>query len=140
MAAWKLWFLIGLGLGIVELLVPAKFLLVALGVCAVLVGIVTWSMDLGTTAQFVWFAVLAAALIPLFIYLWRRRAPVRYPGTAGEVASAPQWGEVISTDPLTIKLRGDRYPARLLHGTAPAPGDEIRVEGFDGITALISKH
>lgn len=139
MAAWKLWIFIGLGLGIAELLVPTKFLLAALGVCALLVGVLTWSIDLGTSAQFALFALVAAALVPLFIYIWRRRAPIRYPGTAGEVGTAPQRGEVVSTEPLTIILRGDRYPARCLEGTGLAAGDEVWVERFDGITALVRK-
>jgi membrane protein implicated in regulation of membrane protease activity len=140
MAAWKLWILFGLFLAVAELLlVPAQFLLIALGVCALLVGMLTWGADLSYSGQLAWFAVLSIVLVPVFVYQWRRRAPVRYAGTAGETQTAPQLAEVIASDPLTVRLRGDRFPAKATDGSQFQIGDEVRVHGFSGITALVTR-
>ena len=140
MATWKLWIVLGLVLAILELLmVPAQFLLIALGVCAILVGVAALITDMGLQAQLAWYAGLAAVLVPVFVYTWRRRAPVRYPGPAGETPSAPQLARVVATDPLTVALRGDRFPAEGPEGTVFEMGEEVRVERFSGITATIRK-
>jgi membrane protein implicated in regulation of membrane protease activity len=140
MDTWKLWIIFGLVLAVAELmLVPAQFLLIALGVCAVLVGVLTWGADLGYSAQLTWFAALSVVLVPLFVFQWRRRAPVRYAGTAGETPTAPQEAEVVGTAPLTVKLQGDRFPARVTDGSEFQVGDTVQVRGFSGITALVSR-
>jgi membrane protein implicated in regulation of membrane protease activity len=140
MAAWKLWIVFGIILAVAELLVlPAQFLLVALGVCALLVGVLTWGADLGYQAQLAWFAGLAVLLVPTFVYVWRQKAPVRYAGTAGETPNAPQLAEVMSLEPLAIRLRGDRFPARITDQATLAVGDQVLVERFDGITAQVRK-
>jgi membrane protein implicated in regulation of membrane protease activity len=140
MAVWKLWILFGLVLAVAELLlVPAQFLLIALGVCAVLVGVLTWGTDMGYSAQLAWYAGFSVVLVPLFVYLWRRRAPVRYAGTAGETQTAPQPAEVVLSDPLTVKLRGDRFPAKATDGSEFQVGEEVQVHGFSGITALVTR-
>lgn len=139
MAIWKLWIVLGVVLAILEVVLPAQFLLVALGVCAILVGLLTWAFDLSHQAQLAWSAGLAIVLVPAFVYLWRRRVPVRYPGTAGEAGSAPQLGKVVSVDPLFVLLHGDRYPADSLDGTELHPGDVVRIEKFSGITASVRK-
>lgn len=140
MAAWKLWIIFGLVLAIAELLlVPTQFLLVALGVCAILVGFMAWGFDLSWTAQLAWFAGLAIVLVPVFVMVWRRKAPIRYAGTAGESQSAPQPAEVIRADPLTIKLRGDEFPAEAADGLVFTAGEKVTVRGFSGITAQIEK-
>jgi membrane protein implicated in regulation of membrane protease activity len=140
MAAWKLWIVLGLLLAVAELLVlPAQFLLVALGVCAILVGVLAWGTDLSYAAQLAWFAGLAIVLVPVFVYVWRRKAPIRYAGTAGESQSAPQQAEVIRADPLLIKLRGDEFPAEAPEGVVFSAGEKVTVRGFSGITAQIEK-
>lgn len=140
MADWKLWVIMGLILAIAELLVlPTQFLLVALGVCAILVGFIAWGFDLSWAAQLAWFAGLSIVLVPVFVYIWRRKAPIRYAGTAGESPSAPQQGEVIQADPLLIKLRGDQFPAEAPEGEFFAVGEKVIVSGFSGITAQIEK-
>ncbi|MGY6629934.1 MAG: NfeD family protein [Wenzhouxiangella sp.] len=140
MAAWKLWIVAGLVLAVAELMIlPAQFLLVALGICAILVGFIAWGFDLTFAAQLAWFAGLAILLVPLFVFIWRRKAPIRYAGTAGESGHAPQRGEVVKTHPLTIRLRGDQFPASGPAGLVFQPGETVRVHGFDGITAQIEK-
>ena len=140
MAAWKLWIILGLILAVAELLVlPAQFLLVALGICAILVGVLAWGTDLSFSGQLAWFAGLAIVLVPVFVYVWRRKAPIHYAGTAGESPHAPQQAEVIKTDPLTIKLRGDSYPAQAEEGVNFGIGESVTVRGFSGITAQIEK-
>ena len=140
MDAWKLWIIAGVLLAIAELLmVPAQFLLVALGLCAVIVGILTWGTDMGTATQLGWFAGLGIVLVPLFVTIWRRKAPVRYPGTAGEASSAPQAATIAGLDPLTIELRGDRFPAKADGADSFELGEEVLVTGFSGITAEVRK-
>ncbi|TVQ40992.1 MAG: hypothetical protein EA370_02850 [Wenzhouxiangella sp.] len=140
MDAWKLWIIAGIVLAIAELLlIPAQFLLVALGLCAMLVGILTWGADLGQAAQLGWFAGLSIVLVPLFVTIWRRKAPVRYPGTAGESGTAPQSARIVNLDPLTIALRGDRFPAKGPGDCAFEIGEEVMVTGFSGITAEVRK-
>lgn len=141
MAAWKLWIVLGLVLAVAELMIlPAQFLLVALGVCAILVGFLAWGFDLTATAQFAWFAGLAILLVPLFVMIWRRKAPIHYTGTAGESGHAPQLAAVASISPLTIRLRGDQFPARGPDNTPFELDEQVRVVGFDGITARIEKN
>ncbi len=140
MDAWKLWIIAGVLLAIAELLaIPAQFLLVALGICAILVGILTWGTDMGQATQLAWFAGLAIVLVPLFVSIWRRKAPIRYAGTAGETGMAPQAARVVGTDPLTIELRGDRFPARTAEADGFQVGEEVMVTGFSGITAEVRK-
>lgn len=135
---WKIWIALGLFLSILELLlVPAQFLLVALGVCALLVGVLAWTLDLGLQAQLFWFAGLSVILVPVFVFAWRRSMPARYRGTAAETSATPQIGQVVSTDPLKVKLFGDTYPAESIDGTSFEPGDPVSIEGFSGITARI---
>jgi membrane protein implicated in regulation of membrane protease activity len=140
MAAWKLWIIFGIILAVAELLVlPAQFLLVALGLCAILVGILTWGTDLGYSAQLAWFAGLAVVLVPVFVVVWRRKAPIRYAGTAGETPNAPQPAEVIALEPLTVKLHGDRFPASSAGEEHFKIGEKVLVERFEGITAQVRK-
>ena len=140
MAAWKLWIIFGIILAVAELLVlPAQFLLVALGLCAILVGILTWGTDPGYSGQLAWFAGLAVVLVPVFVYVWRRKAPIRYAGTAGEAANAAQPAEVIAIEPLTVKLRGDRFPASSVGEERFEIGEKVLVERFEGITAQVRK-
>ncbi len=140
MEAWKLWLLLGVLMAIAELMVvPAQFLLLALGLCAILVGLLTWGFDLSYSAQLAWFAGLAIVLVPVFVKIWRKKAPIRYAGTAGEAGSAPQLGKVLSGDPLTIELHGDRFPAEAADAQSFQPGDRVRVEGFAGITAKVRR-
>lgn len=141
MDAWKLWMIAGVVLAIVEILVvPAQFLLVALGLCALIVGLLAWSTDIGTLAQLAWFGALALVLVPGFVVTWRRRMPIRYPGTAAEVGQAPQLAEVIETSPLTIRLLGDRFPARSEGNETFKIGEQVCVVRFSGITATITKN
>ncbi|HRQ63586.1 MAG TPA: NfeD family protein [Xanthomonadaceae bacterium] len=140
MAVWKLWVIVGLVLAVAELLlVPAQFLLIALGVCAAVVGVLTWGTDMGHAAQLAWFAGLSVVLVPVFVHLWRRRVQVRYEGAAGETSITPQAAEVIGIAPLTVKLRGDRFPARATDGSNFEVGEEVQVHGFSGITALVAR-
>jgi membrane protein implicated in regulation of membrane protease activity len=139
MADWQLWILAGVGLAVAELVLPAQFLLVALGVCALLVGVLTWGTEMGFQGQLAWFAGMAVALVPVFVYVWRRKSPIRYAGTAGETPHAPQTAEIIATDPLTVRLRGDRFPARATDASSFELGEEVLVERFEGITAQIRK-
>jgi membrane protein implicated in regulation of membrane protease activity len=140
MDAWKLWIFAGVVLAILEILVlPAQFLLVALGLCAVIVGLLAWGTDIGTMAQLAWFGALALVLVPGFVVTWRRRMPIRYPGTAAEVGQAPQVAEVIETSPLTIRLLGDRFPARAEGDERFEIGEQVSVVRFSGITATITK-
>lgn len=140
MAAWKLWIILGLILAVAELLVlPAQFLLVALGICAILVGVLVWGTDMSYPTQLAWFAGLAIVLVPVFVYVWRRKAPVRYAGTAGESPHAPQRAEVIKVEPLTVRLRGDSFPAQAAEGVQFEIGEGVTVNGFSGITAQIEK-
>jgi membrane protein implicated in regulation of membrane protease activity len=141
MDAWKLWMIAGVVLAILEILVlPAQFLLVALGLCAVIVGVLAWSTDIGTIAQLAWFGALALVLVPGFVVTCRRKMPVRYHGTAAEVGQAPQVAEVVGTDPLTIRLLGDRFPARPEGDEHFEIGEQVCVVRFSGITATITKN
>ncbi len=138
MDAWKLWIIFGLVLAIAELLVlPAQFLLVALGICALLVGVLAWGTDIGTQAQMAWFAVLAVVLVPLFVVIWRRKSTVRYAGTAGETPHAPQTATVVSLDPFAVKLNGDRFPAETDQEAPFFLGQRVQVHRFAGITAFV---
>jgi len=138
MDAWKLWIIFGLVLAVAELLVlPAQFLLVALAICALVVGVLTWGTDLGAQAQMAWFAGLAVVLVPVFVVVWRRKAVVRYAGTAGETPHAPQTATVVSLDPLAVKLNGDRFPAETDQDEPFVIGQRVQVHRFAGITAFV---
>jgi membrane protein implicated in regulation of membrane protease activity len=140
MAVWQLWILFGLLLAISEILiVPAQFVLVALGVCALIVGAVVAFTDIGPGLQLGLYAGLAIALIPVFVKIWRRRSTSRYSGTAGEASLGGQVGIVESLEPLRIRLHSDRFPAHNLDATPLAVGDRVQVHGFSGITASVRK-
>jgi membrane protein implicated in regulation of membrane protease activity len=139
MEHWKVWILAGLILGVAELLlIPAQFLLLALGVSAFLTGVLTWLFSMNSYWQLGSFALISAALVPLFVFRWRRRMPA-FGSTAGEAALTPQEAEVVSAAPLTIKLKGDHFPAECAAGQSFEPGEKVLVRGFSGITAQIDK-
>lgn len=139
MSDWQVWVLLAIALALAEIfLIPAQFVLLALGVAALAVGGVVVLFDPSLSAQLAIFAVVAIVLVPLFVRRWRQRHIVRYAGTAGESGHVPMQAKVVSTEPLAISLKGDRFPASADPAFKPSIGEAVRVHGFDGITARIA--
>lgn len=139
MTAWQVWVLLAIVLALAEIfMIPAQFVLVALGAAALVVGVGTAVFGLSTAAQLALFAAVSVLLVPVFVQRWRRRHIVRFAGTAGESGHVPMQGTVVSLQPLAISLKGDRFPATAEDASALAVGDAVQVRGFDGITARIA--
>lgn len=93
------WFIGGLALLIAEMIVPTGYILLWTGVSALVVGVVTWLVPLGWTAQFVVFGVLSLASFFAFRKFFpQRKAPDERP---------------------TLNRRGHSYVGRVFTLTRP---------------------
>jgi len=145
--AWA-WAIIGLLLMLSELLTGA-FVLLALGIAALITALVWPVTGMGLTGQLLTMAIASGILVPLAIYRIRPMfSPrgVRY-GTTGTGAETGRPYRVepmrFDADILAIKVNGDQYRIRVEddHGRAsghsPREGDLVELLRFEGTTAIV---
>ena len=140
-ATWQIWLLIGLLLAAAELL-GASFILVALGVTALVVAVATAMYpEMGIAAQLLLFALAGVVLVPGFVYQFRRwhRSPAS--PIAGQ--GGPDPGPVVTVEAgrerVGVRLHGDFFPAEASDGQPLRPGERVRIDHFEGITARVHR-
>ncbi len=145
--AWA-WAVIGLVLALAEL-VTGAFVLLALGIAALITALVTALIGIGLTGQLVVAGISAGVLVPLAIYrirpLFSPRG-VQY-GTTGAGAESGQTFivEPMSFDPElpAIRVNGDQYRIRVVNErdqpteTPVEFGDRVQLDRFEGTIALV---
>ncbi len=134
---WLLWMAVGLGLAVLEIVLPGAFLL-WLGVAAFGTGIVCRITDLGFGAQVIAFSVLAPLSIALAMTRRRSARPtnVNTPGSGlvGRTATA-LWFDGHEG---RVRLGDSDWPARLVPGSPdPAPMTPMKVVAVDGLVLLV---
>jgi len=142
------WAVIGLLLALSELLTGA-FVLLALGIAALITSLAVAVFDLSLTGQLVVMGIASGLLVPLAIYKIRPMfSPkgVKY-GTTGTGAET---GKQYRVETMTfdsginaIKVNGDLYRIQAVDDrgnpseTTIRPGDLVTLTRFDGTLALV---
>jgi membrane protein implicated in regulation of membrane protease activity len=135
------WLALGFALLILEMLLPTGFVLLWVGVAAVVVGAVTWLVPgLGWALEFTLWGVLSV----VSILLWRR---LRKPPAPSDRPLLNRRGDsyvgrtFTLTEPLVNgigKLRVDDSQWRISGPDAPA-GSQVRVVAADGATLRVER-
>jgi membrane protein implicated in regulation of membrane protease activity len=138
MNLWVIWLLTGLGLLILEMLVPGAFLMwIGLAACAT--GLLTLSVPMDFAYQVVAFAVFAAMSLTAGLRLRRQptaRLNTQTAGLTGRTAIALSF----SGREGRVRLGDSDWSARLPHDApVPEPGDRLHVEGVDGIVLVVRR-
>ncbi len=140
MQAWHLWAMAAIVLGLMELM-GAHFVLLGLGLAAAVVAIyVGLAPEAGLGGQILMFAVAAAIIVPAIILVYRRYYPaggVSVMNEPGDAAAEPR--VVIEREGRAgVEVYGDFFPVRFAtSGLVPEAGRQVRIVGFQGITALV---
>src|SRR5690554_6043342 len=140
LSAWHLWIILGIALVIAEV-IGTEFILLALGIAALMTGLVTAAFDLGLDAQLVMAAVAAALCVPAFIRFYRRR----FKATGAKMVMSE--GLFHDTELMIeeyggragIRIQGDFYPARSTEGDPLRQGELVRVLEMNGLTAVVER-
>ena len=139
MTAAAIWLVAGLLLAGAEMAAPGVFLLWT-GLAALGTGAATAALDLSWHAQLGVFAGLTPLLIGLAAWRVRRRPQP-------DVVNAPGAGMIgltchallVRDNEGRVSLRDGAWPARTTDGSAPAPGETLRVVGLEGTTVLVAR-
>jgi len=138
---WWHWLVIGLTLCILELAIPA-FVLIWLGLAALVLGLVAVLVPMSLTAQLLLWAVLSIVMVFLWMRYFRNRDAGTRAGTSdsavGEVGLLVrdvmpyQPGEVLFQRPL---LGADRW--NCISSEKLAAGSRVRVIKVEGQTVVV---
>ncbi len=140
-STWQIWLLIGLLLAAAELM-GASFILVALGVTAFVVALATALYPgMSVPAQLLLFAATGLALVPGFVYQFRRWHRSRASTMAGEAGGDASPTLAVETDGRRpgVRLHGDFFPAEARDGGELVVGEHVRIHHFEGITARVTR-
>lgn len=139
--AWA-WAVLGMVLALSELMVGA-FVLLALGIAALLTALVTLLLPIDLPGQLGVMAVISGGLVPLAIFKIKPRfspKSVNY-GTAGTSAVL---GQTFTVEPMSfdrermaIKIEADQFPIKPADDTEIRVGDRVSLERFEGATAVV---
>lgn len=138
---WWHWLVIGLTLCVLELAVPA-FVLIWLGLAAIVLALLVWILPLSLTAQLLLWAVLSIVMVFLWMRYFRNQHAGTKVGTSdsalGEVGLLVrdvmpyQPGEVMFQRPL---LGSDRWSC--VSSEKLAAGSRVRVIRVEGQTVVV---
>ncbi|MFB6348628.1 NfeD family protein [Moraxella marmotae] len=141
------WLMIGLLLGIVELLLPS-FAALWFGVAALLTAVLVWLMPMGLTAQVVIWLILSVLACALWFLLVQPRIKTR---TKAGLGGATIVGEVgmlvraIDADGLGVvrfsvpKLGAAEWQCRTADGQPIAVGERVMVSAVMGNELIVAK-
>jgi membrane protein implicated in regulation of membrane protease activity len=135
MSGWIIWVAVGLGLLILEMLLPGVFMM-WLGIAACGAGLLSLVFHFGFEAQVVSFGILAA--ISLTVGL-RTRKPRRIVHTEREgLIGRPATALVFQGRDGRVRLGDSDWPARVPPDIAPPdPGARLRVARVDGTILIV---
>ena len=140
MQVWQVWLLLAIVFAALEMM-GAQFIMLALAASALVVVLVTLVASPSLTAQLILFLVAAAVLTPGFIIWYRRHFQGRQnpTGVAGESGYNHRSARVKSRgERVGIELEGNWFPVQYEGGDHPAPGEQVRIVRFEGITAIVA--
>lgn len=133
---WWHWLVIGLALCVCELAIPA-FVLIWLGLAALLLGLLTWLLPLSLTAQLLIWAILSTILVFLWLRVFRPQDKTTRVGTSDEAVGEVgllvrdvmpfQRGQVLFQRPL---MGADRWEC--VSEVQLAAGSRVRVVAVEG--------
>ena len=134
------WFVIGLALLVLEMLIPANLILLWMGVSALAVGVVFWAFPITWPVQLVLFAVLS--LVSFFLY--RKLRPTE---TAADEPTLNRRGESYVGRSFTLsnpiingvgRIKVDDSQWRIVGPDLPE-GSQIRVVKAEGATLRVER-
>jgi membrane protein implicated in regulation of membrane protease activity len=132
--AWQVWIVLGLLLAIGEVL-GTNFVMLGLGLaCAG--GSIAAASGAHLTGQITAFALASAVIVPLLVYLLRRRGAARTYRDAGNFAGRSGRTERYNGR-LGVRLNGDFFFARYEDGSEPEPDRQVTVVEMQGLTAIV---
>jgi hypothetical protein len=132
---WIIWVAAGLGLLILEMLLPGVFMM-WLGLAACGTGLLTLAFGFGFSGQVVSFGVLAAIALTIAL---RIRHPARIMQTEREgLIGRPATALVFQGRDGRVRLGDTDWPARVPPEIAPPdPGTRLRVAQVDGTILIV---
>ncbi|MGD9767550.1 MAG: NfeD family protein [Pseudolabrys sp.] len=139
LGGWS-WIVAGLALLILEVLAPGAFMM-WLGLAALIVGIVSLTIDWSWQAQFVVFALLSVASIPLWRRFGRAVGPRSDQPFLNRRADALVGHSYVLDQPIvdgTGRLRVDDTLWQV-HGPDVPAGTRVRVTAADGATLTVAR-
>lgn len=134
------WWIAGLALLVLEMLLPTGFVLLWIGAAAIIVGALSWALPLGWPLQLVLFAVFCG----VSFLLWKRYRPAEAPTDRPTLnrRGASYVGRTFTlADPIVNgvgKLRVDDSQWRITGPDVPA-GTQVQVVQADGATLHVEK-
>ena len=135
MIDWIIWVAAGLGLLILEMLLPGVFMM-WLGLAASGTGLLTLAFGFGFSGQVVSFGVLAAISLTIGLRV-RRPGPVMRTERDGLIGR-PATALVFQGRDGRVRLGDTDWPARVPPDTAPPdPGARLRVAQVDGTILIV---
>jgi inner membrane protein len=132
---WIIWVAAGLGLLILEMLLPGVFMM-WLGLAACGAGLLTLAFEFGFSGQVVSFGILAAITLSVGL---RVRRPARIMRTEREgLIGRPATALVFQGRDGRVRLGDTDWPARVPPEIAPPdPGARLRVAQVDGTILIV---
>ncbi len=137
MTGWAIWLMVGMGLLILEMLVPGVFLM-WIGLACVGTGLAVLTLPLDFAVQVVIFAVLATLALTLGLRLRKpvTRLNTQTAGLAGRSAIALTFAGREGR----VRLGDSDWSARVpSDAEPPEPGDRLVVEGVDGTVLVVRR-
>ncbi len=135
------WLALGFGLLVLEMLLPTEFILLWVGVAAVVVGALSWLFPgIGWRVEFILWGVLSVAAV----LAWRKYRPLSFESERPTLnrRGASYVGRVFTlSEPMRNgigKLRVDDSQWRISGPDAPA-GTQVRVVAAEGATLRVEK-
>ena len=135
MIDWIIWVAAGLGLLILEMLLPGVFMM-WLGLAACGAGLLTLVFDFGFAAQVVSFGILTALTLSIGLRM-RRPRQIIHTETEGLIGR-PATALVFQGRDGRVRLGDTDWPARVPSDIQPPdPGTRLRVAKVDGTTLIV---
>lgn len=138
---WQLWLVIGLLLLLTDMFVAggASGVLLVLGLAA-LGGMLAALAGMEMAGQLIAAAAVGVASLPLVVWMLRRATR----GKSGNAITDPRIADerfrvVEQNGRLGIRVLGDFFPVRAVDGGSIDAGEQVRVERFEGIVALVRR-
>jgi hypothetical protein len=132
---WIVWLAAGLGLLILEMLLPGVFMM-WLGLAACGTGLLTMAFEFGFSGQVIAFGILAAIALTIGLRV-RRPATIMRTERAGLVGR-PATALVFHGRDGRVRLGDTDWPARVPPEIAPPdPGARLRVAQVDGTILIV---